>query len=84
MAFTERQQLVRSVLEEVLITEQRVELKFKIPLPSTPKEGRSRPSRLATDCVPHVKVGHFVRFDPAEIVHWLDNTVSLTKPEAEL
>ena len=49
MAFPERQPLVRSVLEEVLITEQRVELKFKIPLPSTPKEGRSRPSRLSDD-----------------------------------
>ena len=42
MTFTERQQLVRSVLEEVLIIEQRVELKFKIPLLATPKEGRSR------------------------------------------
>ncbi len=23
--------------------------------------------------VPYLKVGHFVRFDPAEIVEWLDN-----------
>ena len=47
MTFTERQQLVRSVLEEVLIIKQRVELKFKIPLLATPKEGRSRPSRVS-------------------------------------
>jgi excisionase family DNA binding protein len=24
--------------------------------------------------IPYLKVGHFVRFDPAEIVQWLDNT----------
>jgi excisionase family DNA binding protein len=24
--------------------------------------------------IPYLKVGHFVRFDPAEIVRWLDNT----------
>lgn len=24
--------------------------------------------------IPYVKCGHFVRFDPTEIAHWLDNS----------
>ncbi len=29
---------------------------------------------VAESRIPYLKVGHFVRFDPAEIVRWLDNT----------
>jgi len=47
MAFAERQQLLRSVLDDIVLTEQRVELKFKIPLPPTPKEGRSHRSLIS-------------------------------------
>jgi len=31
--------------------------------------------------VPYLKVGHFVRFDPAEIVEWLDSSRNLGPPE---
>ncbi len=47
MTFQDRQQLLRSVLEEVILTEDRAELKFKIPLPHEPKEGRSHQSRVS-------------------------------------
>ncbi len=30
--------------------------------------------------VPYLKVGHFVRFDPAEIVEWLDHTRQPERP----
>ena len=33
--------------------------------------------------IPYIKVGHFVRFDPVEIVAWLDNArVGASRPEA--
>jgi site-specific DNA recombinase len=41
MDFDRRQQLVRTVLDKVVVSESRVEILFKIPLPGTPKEGRS-------------------------------------------
>ncbi len=41
MDFTRRQQLIRTVLDKVVVSESRVEILFKIPLPSAPKEGRS-------------------------------------------
>ena len=41
MDFDRRQQLVRTVLNKVVVSESRVEILFKIPLPGTPKEGRS-------------------------------------------
>ena len=48
MSFAQRRELVRMVLEKVVVTEARVELFFKIPLPQDPKEGRSQPSRLTS------------------------------------
>jgi len=30
--------------------------------------------------VPYLKVGHFVRFDPAEIVEWLDSSRQPERP----
>jgi len=48
MTFAQRQELLRTVLDRVVLTEQRVELRFKIPLPTHPKEGRSRRSRLSS------------------------------------
>ena len=33
---------------------------------------RHVPRLVAEHRVPYLKVGHFVRFDPAEIVEWLD------------
>ena len=41
MDFTRRQQLVRTVIDKVIVSESRVEILFNIPLPSSPKEGRS-------------------------------------------
>lgn len=39
MDFARRQQLVRTVLDKVVVSESRVEILFKIPLPGAPKEG---------------------------------------------
>ncbi len=54
MPFAERQALVRSVLEKVVVSEHQVELCFKIPLPAGPKEGKSRrppmSGRLRSQC----------------------------------
>ena len=34
--------------------------------------------------IPYIRVGHFVHFDPVEIVAWLDNArVSASHPEAD-
>jgi len=41
MNFTRRQQLVRTVIDKVIVSESRVEILFNIPLPDAPKEGRS-------------------------------------------
>jgi excisionase family DNA binding protein len=30
--------------------------------------------------VPYLKVGHFIRFDPAEIVEWLDSSRQPERP----
>jgi hypothetical protein len=30
--------------------------------------------------VPYLKVGHFIRFDPAEIVEWLDGSRQPERP----
>ena len=46
MDFTQRQQLVRTVLDKVVVSETRVEILFKIPLPGAPKERRSPAARL--------------------------------------
>ncbi|MGH9279654.1 MAG: recombinase family protein [Acidimicrobiales bacterium] len=47
MPFAERQQLLRTVLEDVVLTEQCVELNFKIPVPPATKEGRSHRSPMS-------------------------------------
>ncbi len=47
MTFADRQQLLRTVLDRVVLTDERVELLFNIPVLSTPKEGRSRTSRVS-------------------------------------
>jgi site-specific DNA recombinase len=44
MKFTDRQELVRAVLEKVVVTKNRVELLFKIPLPPGPQFSRDSPS----------------------------------------
>ena len=36
---------------------------------------------VAEHRVPYLKVGHFVRFDPAEIVAWLDSARQPERPE---
>ena len=36
---------------------------------------------VAEHRVPYLKVGHFVRFDPAEIVRWLDSSRQPEIPE---
>jgi predicted DNA-binding transcriptional regulator AlpA len=36
---------------------------------------------VAEHRVPHLKVGHFVGFDPAEIVRWLDSSRQPEIPE---
>jgi site-specific DNA recombinase len=41
MDFARRQQLIRTVLDKVVVSESRVEILFNIPLPSAPKDGRS-------------------------------------------
>ena len=46
MDFNRRQQLVRTVIDKVIVSESRVEILFNIPLPGTPKEGRSPATRV--------------------------------------
>jgi len=45
MDFARRQQLVRTVLDKVVVSESRVEILFKIPLPAAPKEAEVPPAR---------------------------------------
>ena len=37
---------------------------------------------VAEHRVPYLKVGHFVRFDPAEIVEWLDSSRQPERPSS--
>jgi len=46
MDFNRRQQLVRTVIDKVIVSESRVEILFNIPLPGAPKEGRSPATRM--------------------------------------
>jgi hypothetical protein len=46
MDFNRRQQLVRTVIDKVIVSESRVEILFNIPLPGAPKEGRSPATRV--------------------------------------
>jgi len=36
---------------------------------------------VAEHRVPYLKVGHFIRFDPAEIVEWLDSSRQPEMPD---
>ena len=47
MDFARRQQLLRTVLDKVVVSESRVEILFKIPLPGAQKEGRSPATRVS-------------------------------------
>jgi len=47
MDFARRQQLVRTVLDKVVVSESRVEILFKIPLPAAAKEGRSPAGQIS-------------------------------------
>jgi site-specific DNA recombinase len=53
MTFEQRQQLIRTVLDRVILTQERVELCFKIPIPQNRKEGRSRQSRVSDQLRSH-------------------------------
>ncbi len=53
MTFDQRQQLIRTVLDRVILTQERVELCFKIPIPHNRKEGRSRQSRVSDQLRSH-------------------------------
>ena len=47
MDFARRQQLARTVPDKVVVSESRVEILFKIPLPGAQKEGRSPATRVS-------------------------------------
>ena len=53
MTFEQRQQLIRTVLDRVILTQERVELCFKIPIPQNRKEGRSRQSPVSDQLRSH-------------------------------
>ena len=58
MDFTRRQQLVRTVPDKAVVSESRVEILFKIPLPRAPKKGQSpagQMSRLRPERQHHAK-----------------------------
>lgn len=64
MAFAERQQLVRTVVHRVVLTDEKVELQFKIPIPTPPKEGRSPKSRVSDRLRSHHQGGRPHPFRP--------------------
>ena len=47
MDFARRQQLIRTVLDKVVVSGSRVEILFNIPLPHAPKEGRSPSTKVS-------------------------------------